>query len=65
MPALISLRRADAHKVRDHMLAQRKANGQPISPASVQRNLTIVRSVVNHALRELDMRRTVKNPHAS
>lgn len=64
MPALASLRRADAHKVRDHMLAQRKANGQPISPASVQRNLTLVRSVVNHALRELDLKGTVANPFA-
>ena len=64
MPALASLRRADAHKVRDHMLTQRKKNGQPISPASVQRNLTIVRSVVNHALRELDLKGTIANPFA-
>lgn len=64
LPALATLRREDARKVRDHMLAQRKKNGQRISPASVQCNLTIVRSVVNHALRELDLRGTVANPFA-
>lgn len=62
LPELAALRREDARKVRDHMLRQLKSNGQPISPASVRRNLSVVNSVINHALREMDLRNTVTNP---
>ena len=44
------------------MLRQLKSNGQPISPASVRRNLSVVNSVINHALREMDLRNRVTNP---
>ena len=63
-PELAKLRRADAHKVRDHMLAKRKKNGQLIAPSSVQRALTVVNAVVNHGLRELDLKGVVANPFA-
>jgi hypothetical protein len=46
---LTSLRRADARKVRDHMLAALN------SPATVERYLNDLRAIINHAARELEL----------
>jgi integrase len=60
------LRREDAKKVRDYMLARRKSDGSSISPASVKRDLNILKAVINHAVRELDLERAgVSNPFNS
>ncbi len=63
-PILENLRRDDARKFRDFLSAQRKQNGKLISPASVKRELTIIRAIVTHGLREFDIRGDVKNPFA-
>ncbi|WP_367714463.1 tyrosine-type recombinase/integrase [Nitratireductor sp. GISD-1A_MAKvit] len=45
---IVSIRRADAREVRDHMLDGR-------SPASVERYLNTLRAVINFAIKEMDL----------
>lgn len=45
---LLSIKRAEAREVRDHMLDGRK-------PSSVERYLNVVRAAFNHAIREFDL----------
>ena len=59
---LEKLRREDARRVRDFLAGQRKENGEMLSSASVQRELTIIKAIVNHGMREFDVRGDVRNP---
>lgn len=61
--ALVDLRREDACKVRDFMLASSsKKGGGQLSPASVRRELNQIKAVVNYALREFDLIGKAVNP---
>lgn len=60
--ALVDLRREDARKVRDFMLASSKKGGGKLSPASVRRELNQIKAVVNYALREFDLIGKAVNP---
>ena len=60
--ALVDLRREDARKVRDFMLASSKKGGGQLSPASVRRELNQIKAVVNYALREFDLIGKAVNP---
>lgn len=61
-PVLTKLTREDARAVRDFMLQRLKANGKPISPSSVARDLNSLNAVVNHAALEMPLPATFKNP---
>lgn len=61
-PVLVKLTREDARSVRDFMLQRLKANGKPISPSSVARDLDSLNAVINHAAQEMPLRGTFKNP---
>ncbi len=61
-PVLEKLRREDARQVRDFLAGQRKKNGELLSSASVQRELTIIKAIVNHGMREFDVRGDVMDP---
>jgi integrase len=56
-PALAEFSREDARKVRDYML-----NLPSLSPASVKRELNILKAIVNHAITEFEL--TASNPLA-
>ena len=60
--AFVDLRREDACKVRDFMLASSKKGGGQLSPASVRRELNQIKAVVNYALREFDLIGKAVNP---
>ncbi|WP_343756569.1 tyrosine-type recombinase/integrase, partial [Rhodovulum strictum] len=55
--ALSDLTREHARKVRDHMLSREKlgAKGERVSPASVKRELGLLRTVVSYGARELGL----------
>ncbi|TVS01075.1 MAG: hypothetical protein EA407_13000 [Rhodobacteraceae bacterium] len=59
---LSSLRRAHGRAVRDHMLSQKKADGSPLSPSSIKREMNMVKAMVNLALVEFDLKGSVVNP---
>ena len=61
-PALVDLTREDARKVRDHMLGLTNKSGEGLSPASVKRNLTTMKAIVNFAAVELGLPGTLVNP---
>ena len=61
-PVLVKLTREDARSVRDFMLQRLKANGKPISPSSVARDLNSLNAVINHAAQEMPLPGTFKNP---
>lgn len=61
-PVLVKLKRGDARAVRDFMLQRLKANGKPISPSSVARDLNSLNAVINHAADEELLPPTFKNP---
>lgn len=61
-PVLVKLTRDDARTVRDFMLQRLKANGKPISPSSVARDLNSLNAVINHAAQEMPLPATFKNP---
>lgn len=54
---LASLRREDARKVRDHLLAMDRhgASGEKLTTESVQRDLNRIKAVVNFGIREFDL----------
>ncbi|MFO7770210.1 MAG: hypothetical protein R6V38_02460 [Roseovarius gahaiensis] len=60
--ALVDLKRAHGRKLRDFMLAQRKADGSLLSPLSVRRELDMVRAIVSLAIVEFDLRAKAQNP---
>ena len=47
-PVLEKLRREEARQIRDFLAGQRKKGGELISAASVKRELTIIKAIVNH-----------------
>lgn len=61
-PMLVKVTRDDARSVRDFMLQRLKANGKPISPSSVARDLNALNAVVNHAAQEMPLPATFRNP---
>lgn len=61
-PVLVKLTRDEARSARDFMLQRLKANGKPISPSSVARDLNTLNAVINHAAEELPLPATFKNP---
>lgn len=61
-PVVTSLSRDDARKVRDHLLSRVKSTGEAISPASVARELNMVKAVVTHAKVEMGLPGDFQNP---
>ncbi|PTV94270.1 site-specific recombinase XerD [Rhodobacter aestuarii] len=59
---LAELKREDARKVRDHLQNREKKGGGKLSPSSVRRELNTLSAVVNHGIRELDLKGKVSNP---
>lgn len=59
---LVGLKRADAKAVRDLMLAQPKQNGGAKKASSVKREINIIKAVLNHAIREMDLTNAATNP---
>lgn len=64
-PVLTTLTREDARKVRDEMLDRVKSNGEKVSPASVQRELTGIKAIINFAKVEFDLPASFANPFNS
>lgn len=58
MTALSDITREHARKVRDHMLAREKqgGDGEKVSPASVKKELGMLRRVIGYGSRELGLR---------
>ncbi|MEP0963382.1 MAG: tyrosine-type recombinase/integrase [Roseobacter sp.] len=58
MTALSDITREHARKVRDHMLAREKqgGDGEKVSPASVRKELGMLRTVIGYGSRELGLR---------
>ncbi|WP_158409546.1 tyrosine-type recombinase/integrase [Devosia psychrophila] len=61
-PVVAGLTRDDARKVRDHMLARLKVNGEKIAAASVARELNDIKAVVSFAKKEMGLLGTFQNP---
>lgn len=59
---LTDLKRADAKAVRDFMLAKPKQNGEAKRASSVKREMNIIKAVLNHAIREMDLTNEATNP---
>lgn len=59
---LVEFRREHGRKLRDFMLAQRKSDGNPLSPLSVRRELDMVRAMVSLAIVEFDLIGKANNP---
>lgn len=60
--ALTDLRREHARKLRDDMLSSKKKDGSSLSPASVERELGMVRAMVSLAITEYDLQDKAYNP---
>ncbi|PRY78340.1 hypothetical protein CLV80_104309 [Yoonia maritima] len=60
--ALVDLKREQARKLRDDMLAAKKKDGSPLSTATVRRELDMVRAMVSIAIREHDLQGKAHNP---
>ncbi len=60
--ALSALTREQARKTRDHMLAHEKQGGGRVSPASVKREIGLLRTVIGYGIRELGLSDTASNP---
>jgi integrase len=60
--ALSELKREDARKVRDHMLATPRKGGGTLSVETVRRELNQVKAVVSYAIREFDLVGKAVNP---
>ena len=60
--ALTELRREDARKLRDYMLASDKKGGGKLSPSSVQREIKIMSAVVTLGIKEFDLTNKAHNP---
>ncbi|MCV2863332.1 tyrosine-type recombinase/integrase [Albidovulum sediminicola] len=61
-PLMTSLTREDARKVRDRMLGRVKSNGEKLSFASVKREMTTLKAVINFGIAEFDLPETTRNP---
>lgn len=65
-PPLSSISREDARYIRDHMLDRVKLTGrgigEKVSPSTVERELSIIAAVVNHAKAEFGLPDTFSNP---
>jgi integrase len=62
--ALVDLKREDAYKVRDYMLARDKPGGGKLSPDSVRRELNTVKAVIAAAIIGFDLETRANNPFA-
>jgi len=60
--ALVDLNRDHARKLRDAMLSTRKADGSLLAPASVRRELDMIKAMVTLGLTEFGLLREVVNP---
>ncbi|WP_417278651.1 tyrosine-type recombinase/integrase [Celeribacter sp.] len=56
--ALADLGKAEAKKVRDHMLSQIKSNGEKKSPSSVRRELNVLKAAINFTIEEMELHGT-------
>lgn len=59
---LVELRREHARSLRDAMLSTTKKNGEPLSVASVKRELNMVTAMVGLGIREFDLSDKLSNP---
>lgn len=59
---LVDLKRQHARDIRDLMLSQDKQGGGKVSPASVLRDIGMLKAVITRGLLEFDLRKTVDNP---
>ena len=59
---LADLRRAHGRKLRDYMLSQKKSDGSPLAPASITREIDMIRAIVSIGLTEFDLVAMVPNP---
>lgn len=62
MPNISGLKRSQAYKVLDHMLAHRKKNGELIAVNSVKREIAIIKAVINFGIKEFDLPPNTNNP---
>jgi integrase len=62
--ALVGLRSAHGRKLRDYMLSvpANGKGGKPLAPRSVRRELDMVSTMTNLAIKEFDLERKAKNP---
>jgi len=59
---LVDLKREHARKLRDDMLSTAKSDGSLLSPASVRREMNMVRAMVSTAIKEFDLHGKASNP---
>jgi integrase len=59
---LVDLKREHARKLRDDMLNTTKSDGSVLSPASVKREMNMVRAMVSTAIKEFDLQGKASNP---
>ena len=59
---LADLKRAHGRQLRDHMISQKKTDGSPLAPASIKREIDMIRAIVSIGLTEFDLAATVPNP---
>lgn len=60
--ALVDLKREHGRKLRDDMLAAKKFDGSPLSPATVRREVNMVIAMVSVGIKEHDLQGVVTNP---
>lgn len=60
--ALVDLKRAQGRKLEDTYKSERKKDGSPLAPASVERELNMLVAMVNLAIVEFDLEGKAKNP---
>ncbi|WP_439562819.1 tyrosine-type recombinase/integrase [Roseinatronobacter sp.] len=59
---LADLKRAHGRKLRDYMLSRKKADGSPLAPDSIVREIGMIKAIVSIGLTEFDLAATVPNP---
>ncbi len=59
---LVDLTRDQARVLRDAMLSTRKADGSKLAPASVRRELDMIKAIVTLGIKEFGLQREVVNP---
>ena len=60
--AVVDLKREHARKLRDDMRAAKKQDGSLLAPATIRRELDMVRAIVSVAINEFDLQRVAINP---
>ncbi len=60
--ALVNLKREHARKLRDEMAVTLKTDGTPLSPATIRRELDMIRAIVSLAITEHDLQGKAFNP---